>query len=641
MVKQKKIEQSKDDSGKKVVILIWDMMKYEDLTLLTDPLLKKSLGASCIPVSHYPEDQVNKYLTDRSSHIIFYYSMNLQQSLEDLMSFLKINVKYLICRENVNVIITDLEDTAAARELEMDWNPENGICCPLLTLTRSEVKGMKECQNCQGVRKNTEKEKTLLQILRHARKSPAHRNVFKQISESPKLKIRIFSRSHIEDYAWFWSLLRSENFGDQMEDIKESHISNDGFSSFKTDVESCTFAILYHSMTRGRVNVTDVEGALYDKELQYLNEHLGRKKVIVVIDDVEDSSIKEKDQIFQTQPSIRLAQDLFLFSKVEKATDYVTFLPSFKKKKKRLEAMILGNTDNSGQDHNRCTSEPVSCPHLQHLSSTSGKEGSSQIEEAMEVTESTSSKILSQDESSAKLPNDEKVTRRDLFQFLPDLHLQNVTKNKPASSKQQLNDDQKMAVKTPVEDHRSTAATECQTRNSKQHCIQKPSQESIEDPFSQIRGNHVVGVFSISSEEDYRWMVDLLTPRVRKVHSCCISHEGFHHFMDDVERCTHGIIYHTITRGRINISDVPDALYDRHLEYMSNKRGKKNVTVVIDDLQDTSERERDRILQNQPSIGKLANNLILISKQQKTMYREKPETKQFQCRTSRFVSINK
>lgn len=43
------------------------------------------------------------------------------------------------------------------------------------------------------------------------------------------------------------------------------------------DLSQCTFGILYHTKNRGRVNITDVEEALYDEELETISAELGKK----------------------------------------------------------------------------------------------------------------------------------------------------------------------------------------------------------------------------------------------------------------------------------------------------------------------------------------------------------------------------
>nr|DBA18951.1 TPA: hypothetical protein GDO54_014841 [Pyxicephalus adspersus] len=96
-------------------------------------------------------------------------------------------------------------------------------------------------------------------------------------------------------------------------------ITNNNFPEFKSLISQCTFAILYHSKTRGRLNVTDVTDSLYDQELQYLSRTLGRGKVLVVLDDLEDSSDWVRDSILHSQITIRdQTLGLYIFTTEEK-----------------------------------------------------------------------------------------------------------------------------------------------------------------------------------------------------------------------------------------------------------------------------------------------------------------------------------
>ncbi|XP_077303139.1 uncharacterized protein LOC143923389 [Lithobates pipiens] len=134
-----------------------------------------------------------------------------------------------------------------------------------------------------------------------------------------KHSVGIFSRSDKGDYAWLVTLLSSSDFSDCVQDVRSTVISNSGFQQFIDDASQCSLGILYHTKNRGRVNITDIPGSLYDEELDNLNQLLGRDNVIVVTDDVGDSSHKEKIRILEGQPTIRkLATDLLLISKTDK-----------------------------------------------------------------------------------------------------------------------------------------------------------------------------------------------------------------------------------------------------------------------------------------------------------------------------------
>ncbi|XP_069812062.1 eukaryotic translation initiation factor 3 subunit A-like, partial [Dendropsophus ebraccatus] len=139
-----------------------------------------------------------------------------------------------------------------------------------------------------------------------------------------KLVIGIFSRDAEVQYSWLMTLLGLEVFRDYVQSVRPCYISNTGFLQFYEDVNRCTFGILYHSKNRGRINVTNIEGSLYDEELEHLSSRLGKEKVIVVIDDLEDSSDDHKTRILEHQPSImEKAEDLFLISPKEKSRPMV------------------------------------------------------------------------------------------------------------------------------------------------------------------------------------------------------------------------------------------------------------------------------------------------------------------------------
>lgn len=128
--------------------------------------------------------------------------------------------------------------------------------------------------------------------------------------------VGIFSRSPEDDYKWLMSQLKSGPFCSIVSTVLPHYISNNGRQQFMDAVSQCTFGILYHTKNRGRMNITDVTDSLYDKELQYMSEHLGKEKVIVLVDDLEDTSDDEKRQILKYQPKIEaFARDLFLFNK--------------------------------------------------------------------------------------------------------------------------------------------------------------------------------------------------------------------------------------------------------------------------------------------------------------------------------------
>ncbi|XP_077303122.1 uncharacterized protein LOC143923371 [Lithobates pipiens] len=118
----------------------------------------------------------------------------------------------------------------------------------------------------------------------------------------------IFSRSSTVDYSWLEAMLKP-----RFAEVKCFYITNNGFRQFMDEVSQCKFGILYHTKNRGRINVTDVTHSLYDEELEYMSEKLGKLKVCVVIDDMDDDSEEVKNRILHSQPKIQnLAKDLYL-----------------------------------------------------------------------------------------------------------------------------------------------------------------------------------------------------------------------------------------------------------------------------------------------------------------------------------------
>uniref|UniRef100_A0A803K0C1 Uncharacterized LOC100496189 n=1 Tax=Xenopus tropicalis TaxID=8364 RepID=A0A803K0C1_XENTR len=147
--------------------------------------------------------------------------------------------------------------------------------------------------------------------------------------------------------------------------------------------------------------------------------------------------------------------------------------------------------------------------------------------------------------------------------------------------------------------------------------------------FSPIK--HTVGIVSRSAESDYKWLDQYLKDSFQiEVRPMYISNSGKLKFWEDVSHCTFAILYHTKRRGRINITDVTDSLYDEEIKHLASALGKDNVIVVADDLDSSSIEERERILQSQPSIGLYAKDLILFTKKETDPNYERLVTQQEQ-----------
>ncbi|XP_066433097.1 uncharacterized protein [Eleutherodactylus coqui] len=131
-----------------------------------------------------------------------------------------------------------------------------------------------------------------------------------------KRVVGIFSREAPSSFRFLSDFLKGE---DCVTEVRSFSITNNGYQRLQEEASRCHFAILYHSKDRGRVNITDVTDSLYDEELRYLSQTLGKKNVLVVADDLDISSPELKMRILGSQPLIdEMAADFYLFSKTDK-----------------------------------------------------------------------------------------------------------------------------------------------------------------------------------------------------------------------------------------------------------------------------------------------------------------------------------
>ncbi|XP_075422674.1 uncharacterized protein LOC142463608 [Ascaphus truei] len=131
--------------------------------------------------------------------------------------------------------------------------------------------------------------------------------------------------------------------------------------------------------------------------------------------------------------------------------------------------------------------------------------------------------------------------------------------------------------------------------------------------------NPTIGIFSRAGEEEYKWLIFWLRSESSGivVRPFYVSNTNWQRFREEVSQCTVAILYHSKKRGRVNLTDVTDSLYDEELEYLSAVRGKANVFVVIDDLDDSDSEAKNRILTHQPKIRNLASDVFLFTREEK------------------------
>ncbi|XP_068102761.1 uncharacterized protein [Hyperolius riggenbachi] len=138
----------------------------------------------------------------------------------------------------------------------------------------------------------------------------------------------------------------------------------------------------------------------------------------------------------------------------------------------------------------------------------------------------------------------------------------------------------------------------------------------------------LVGIFSRESESTYRWVTDLLTspqfqPLVEDVRLVQVSNTMCGHSTqlgEEIAKCQFAILYHTNNRGRLNITNVTDSLYDEELRHLSQKLGRERIIVLVDDVNSDDPLVNSRLLNDQPLINELSRLLIVMYKDEKSLY---------------------
>ncbi|XP_077350287.1 uncharacterized protein LOC144000365 isoform X2 [Lithobates pipiens] len=331
------------------------------------------------------------------------------------------------------------------------------------------------------------------------------------------IMVGITTRCSAYNIQWLKDFL-TEKFQDLILDVEHLLITNTNRYEWENNVNKYSVVILYHTQHQGRANITDVDGGIYDEELKYLCNKLGKEKILVVLDDMEDISKDQRQRILESQPSLtRLSSHLIL-------------LPKFGKdgaaSRKREEFLTVFGSE-----------QTTSCADRNIPDQTTSWTG----------------------------PDDNNILGNGYWPLF-----------------------------------------------STQSPYKKNRQPSL--------AKYTVGIFSRSGDDNYQWLVGSLQKVNigRSIDVCKVYiSNNYHSYYSEMSRCNFAILYHTQKQGRLNITDVTDSLYDQELKELSEFLGKENVIVVVDDLMDASNEARQRILENQPSIGSLAGGLFLFSEQHK------------------------
>ncbi|XP_063285674.1 putative leucine-rich repeat-containing protein DDB_G0290503 [Pelobates fuscus] len=351
-------------------------------------------------------------------------------------------------------------------------------------------------------------------------------------SRRKKQVVGISSRVPVDHLKWLLDLLRSDPFKDVVKDVRYLLINNYNTSEWKKEVQQCTVGILHHTKHHGRVNITDINNAMYEEELSYLHDQHGRERVMVVIDDMDQFDDGEKERILGSQPTIQL---------------------------KSSDLLLIPETRKEEAAHN----------NIKQIWDVLGGEP----EEPQRLTQSREAK-RGQPRPTETTPS----SKMSKIQREPD---------------------------------------KSQHRNQSKACEKTNTSCSLIPPSPK----HIISIFSRCTDSYYQWLMDKLKGQefcnmVDDVRAVYISNK-YSEFSREITECTFAILYHSYRWGRINLTDVKDSLYDKELQDLSQRHGRDNVIVVINDIKTTSSEKKLRILENQPSIRRRARKLFLFEEKNK------------------------
>uniref|UniRef100_A0A803K3P8 Uncharacterized LOC116407692 n=1 Tax=Xenopus tropicalis TaxID=8364 RepID=A0A803K3P8_XENTR len=265
---------------------------------------------------------------------ILYHRLKYETITNVAESLYKDELMYLsscLDKQNVMVVLDDVEDLTETKRIP-SANPTINSCSSLLLLIPKANKEKTFLDQIDSISRFLRGERTSASSsgftemdYKHthsvdtgATQQFSRKNPKLDVPSGQKHSVRVFSRCAKSSYNWLLDLLQNEDFGSLVKEVHAVEITNT-LPKFVSDANNCTFAILYHSLHHGHLSITDVPDSLYEEHLKDLSQRLGKEKVIVVLDDLKESSFQEKRRILQNQPSIgRYSQELLLFSETEK-----------------------------------------------------------------------------------------------------------------------------------------------------------------------------------------------------------------------------------------------------------------------------------------------------------------------------------
>ncbi|KAM4631560.1 uncharacterized protein O3C94_018197 [Discoglossus pictus] len=122
----------------------------------------------------------------------------------------------------------------------------------------------------------------------------------------------------------------------------------------------------------------------------------------------------------------------------------------------------------------------------------------------------------------------------------------------------------------------------------------------------------LVGIFSKDDPGTYKEMRKFLA-KFSTVKPVPMSNNTQENYTNKIFGCSVAVLYHS-NGENVNDTGLPNGLLHGELEYYSSVLGKENVIVVIDNVTDSGDAEKIRILEHQPKISRLAQDLFLFTR---------------------------
>ncbi|XP_073491200.1 interferon-induced very large GTPase 1-like [Aquarana catesbeiana] len=492
-----------------------------------------------------------------------------------------------------------------------------------------------------------------------------------ETSVQTKPTIAVYSISEEGHILWLRRLLSSDIFGHQH--VTFHSISLDDKGGLRAVEFQCKVAVLYHTMQSGQFPTTPHGESLYHKVLQQMSEKLGRGNVVMIIDDVQAKEMlwikkicidierlaedlcpishKDKEDEMKLVQKLKTVQQFRHMSehphKEDRAPQTSKTLNTCSQKTPTSQGSIIGIFSVSEEGHidwlRRLMSSDifgqreVTYHKMPSYDNVGLEEGKLQCGVAILYhTMKTGKFVTSQGEFLYHKVTDQlvqKLGKDNVIVLIDDL--QSYTDKKWAKWVQSSIEKWAGDLLYFLQEEKHNRMLLVQRLNSLKLFRQPPDYRPNANPVQPAPGtlntisapaSSVIGVFSCSENSKFSWLKILLSSKEFGNHQV-IFHQispgnmkGFHSM---VSHCKFGILYHCMDQGYKPLTDMENSLYDEELKYLSTTLGKSRVIVVMDKLGNSDEEAKCWTLENQPSLGMLARDVLLFSKQENT-HQEKP-----------------